>query len=287
MVRRFISTVALVACAGSYALAATERATFILTNGERKSGDVVFHGGESNNFIDGQLNLGDGGKEQSIPIDQVAVIDFVGGTPSPDELGRLGATGQYAVLRNGTALPGKFVNLVRGDTLLWQNESGQTQQFPIREVSRVYLNPQSARTAFNYTGAAAGAAVVGTAGVLEAGAVRVDANQPWTDTGLTVKAGDLVTFRGTGQIAFGQSAGQTASVDGRGDVRSPNYPVSAMPAGGLIGKVGNSAPFPIGSNTAAIRMPANGRLMLGVNDNEVNDNGGFFSVVVQKTGQGR
>jgi len=56
--------------------------TFILTNGERKSGEVVFHGGNGNNFIDGQLNLGDNGKEQSFPIEQVAVIDFTGGAPA-------------------------------------------------------------------------------------------------------------------------------------------------------------------------------------------------------------
>jgi hypothetical protein len=60
-----------------------------------------------------------------------------------------------------------------------------------------------------------------------------------------------------------------------------------MPVGGLIAKVGNSAPFPIGGNTSPIRMPANGRLMLGVNDNELGDNSGFFSVTVQRTGQRR
>ena len=38
MVRRLISTVVLVACAGFYALSAAERATMILTNGERRSG---------------------------------------------------------------------------------------------------------------------------------------------------------------------------------------------------------------------------------------------------------
>ena len=58
MYRRLIATVALVSCAGLYAFAA-ERATFILTDGERKSGEVVFHGGNAANFIDGQLNLGD------------------------------------------------------------------------------------------------------------------------------------------------------------------------------------------------------------------------------------
>jgi hypothetical protein len=288
MLRRFISTVALVACTGIYAFAASERATFILTNGERKSGDVVFHGGQANNLIDGQLNLGNAGQEQSFPIDQVAVIDVAGGTPSTDELGKVGASGQWVAMRNGGVESGKFLNMVRGDTLLWQNDAGQTQEIALRDVARVYLNPQSARTAFNYNGPMA--TPVGTSGTqttLEAGAVRVDANQPWTDSAVTVKAGELIAFRASGEIAFGQSSGQAANPDGKGDVRSPNYPVAAMPAGGLIGRVGTGAAFPIGSNTQPIRMPANGRLYLGINDNEVNDNSGFFSVVVTKTGQSR
>ena len=71
MVRRLISTAVLVACAGFYALSAAEQATIILTNGERRSGQLV-------SFTDGQLRVGD----QSIPLDQVAVIDFTGGTPT-------------------------------------------------------------------------------------------------------------------------------------------------------------------------------------------------------------
>jgi hypothetical protein len=55
-----------------------------------------------------------------------------------------------------------------------------------------------------------------------------------------------------------------------------------MPVGGLIGKVGNSAPFPIGSNTQPIVMPADGVLMLGVNDNQLGDNSGAFSVMIAK-----
>jgi hypothetical protein len=283
--------VTLVACVGIYAFAA-ERATFILTNGERKSGEVVFHGGEANNFIDNQLNLGDNGKEQSFHIDQVAVIDVAGGSPSTDELGKVGASGQWVALRNGSVESGKFVNMVRGETLLWQNDAGQTREIALRDVARVYLNPQSARTAFNYNGptATATAAAVGTTGTqttLEAGAVRVEANQAWTDTGLAVKAGELIAFRATGQIALAQGGGQPASPDGKGDVRSPNYPVPAMSGGGLIGRIGTGAPFPIGANTQPIRMGANGRLFLGINDNELGDNSGFFSVVVTKTGQSR
>src|SRR5262249_46020536 len=157
---RFMAAVAVVACAAGHVRAA-ERATFILTDGERKSGEVVFHGGKAANFIDGNLNLGDNGKETSYPIEQVAVIDFAGGTPSAAELSRVPAAGQSVVMRDGNAVPGKFVNIVRGDTLLWENAAGQQQQIPVRDVARVYLNPQSARTVFNYSGPAGS---VGTTG---------------------------------------------------------------------------------------------------------------------------
>jgi hypothetical protein len=64
--------------------------------------------------------------------------------------------------------------------------------------------------------------------------------------------------------------------------RVPQSSAQTVVLRALIGKVGNSAPFGIGSNAAPIRMPAKGRLLLGVNDNELNDNSGYFSVVVTK-----
>jgi hypothetical protein len=280
MHRRFISAVALVAVAGVYAFAA-EQATFILTNGERRSGELTSSGPESAAFVNGRLNI----SGQPVPLDQVAVIDLAGGTPSPTELSRVPqSSAQAVVMRTGHAQAGKFVNIVRGDTLLWENDKGQQEQYPLKDVSRIYLNSQAARTAYNAPASGTSSATpVGTSGQTQSqpGAVRVHANQPWTDTGITVKSGQMVTFRATGQIQFGESSGQTASPDGSG-TKSPNYPVSAVGAGTLIGKVGGSAPFAIGTNSSPIRMPADGRLMLGINDNELNDNSGFFSVVVSK-----
>jgi hypothetical protein len=115
--------------------------------------------------------------------------------------------------------------------------------------------------------------------------VRVDANPAWTDTGLTVRRGDRVAFRATGEINFGRSPGQTAGSDGNASLRKGSYPVSGMPVGALVGRIGNGAPFAIGSNTQPITMPADGRLTLGVNDDQVGDNSGFFSVVVTRSGR--
>jgi PA-IL-like protein len=279
MLRKTISTGVLVACAGLYALAA-ERATFILSDGERKSGQVVFHGDQRENLINGFLNLGNdtGGPEFTFPISQVSVIDFAGGRPPRAELAALPASGHFLMLRSGQSQPGTFVNIIGGDTLIWRNTAGDTQQYRLSDVTRVYLNPQSARTTFNYNGTAANA--VGTSGVAPAGSVLVQANQQWNDAGITVKKGDRVSFSTSGQISYGQA--MTAGPDGDATLRRPDYPVPTMPVGGLIGRVGNGTPFPIGSNAQPIVMPNDGRLMLGVNDNEMGDNSGAFTVAVRK-----
>jgi hypothetical protein len=282
MFRRIVSTGVLVAGLGAYMLAA-ERATFILSDGERKSGQVVFHGDQRENLINGYLNLSNdnGGPEFTVPIGQVAVIDFAGGTPAATELAALPPSGHLLALRSGQTQPGTFVNMIGGDTLVWRNSTGDTQNYAIRDVSRVYLDANHARVAFTAPAAGAATAAVGTSGTLAPGQVLVQANQAWNDAGITVKKGDRVAFNTTGQVSFAQ--GQTAGPDGNPALRMPTYPVAAMPVGGLIGRVGNGTPFPIGSNAQPITMPNDGRLMLGVNDNEYGDNTGAFTVTVTKS----
>jgi PA-IL-like protein len=283
MSRRFISAVALVAGLGMYALAA-EQATFILNNGERRTGELSASGPNAANFVNGQLTL----NGQPVPLEQVAVIDMTGGgTPPSIELSRVPPTGgQAVVMKSGHAEGGKFVNIVRGDTLLWQDHNGQEQQYPLRDVTRIYLNSTNAHAAYRAPATSSPAstpAPVGTSGQAApaTAGTRVNANQ-WTDTGITVKAGDMVSFQASGQINFGQSPGQQAGPDGNPAAHSPNYPIPSLNVGTLIGKVGSSAPFGIGTNTAPVKMPASGKLLLGVNDNELKDNSGYFTVTITK-----
>jgi hypothetical protein len=83
-------------------------------------------------------------------------------------------------------------------------------------------------------------------------------------------------------VRFGTGEGQVSSPDGNPSVRRNTYPVPAMSVGGLIAKVGRSAAFPIGTNRNPIRMPTNGRLLLGVNDDQRDDNSGAFYVVITR-----
>jgi hypothetical protein len=280
MFSRVLSSVALVACTVVYAFAANDRATFILTDGERKSGTVVYHGDQHENLINGYLNLGvDNAKDMTFPIEQVAVIDFVGGQPPASELAQLG-TRHLLVLRNGTTQPGRFINMTGGNTLVWESDSSQRQQYAIRDVSRVYLNAQSARTAFGYQAPSTPADTRRPAA--SSTTVRVDAKQAWTDTGLVVNRGDHVAFEASGQIQFGQYGGQTATPDGNPLGRGATFPDPSVPVGALLGRIGNSAPFAIGMQRQPLVMPAAGRLMLGINDDDVRDNSGYFTVIVSR-----
>jgi hypothetical protein len=280
MLRRVTSIGVLVASA-VIGITAAERATFILTDGERKSGQVVFHGSERENLINGYLSLGNdtGGPEFGFPLSQVAVIDFVGGQPPQTELAKIPQSGHYLTLRSGQSQDGTFINMVDGTTVLWKNSSGETQRYAMTDVSRIYLNPQSARTAFNYTGSSA--TPVGTAGqsaAAPAGSVQVQANTQWNDGGITVKKGDKLVFSVAGEVSFAQGA--TAGPDGNGSFHKQTYPVPTLPVGALIARVGAGTPFGIGTISRPIDMPDSGRLMLGVNDDELGDNSGAFTVTV-------
>jgi hypothetical protein len=115
---------------------------------------------------------------------------------------------------------------------------------------------------------------IGTSG----GVIPINPREQWTDTGIRVQAGDLVSFDADGTIQMRTDANDTATPDGSGR-RADKAPLPSMPAGMLIGRVGNSAPIAIGSHRT-IRMPASGELYLGVNDDFLKDNSGEYRVQI-------
>lgn len=246
-------------------------ATLIMRNGERISGDLVDLSVRMGFMI--RVN----GQERHINQNDVAAIELTGVRPLDDDLrGRLSAGRQLVVLRSGEVVEGRLID-IGGDypkILTVETPSGN-RDFSSMDVTQVYYAKPPEQAV-----ATSGTAAPST--VLAPGAVRVNANVPWNDTGIAVRRGQRVTFNTTGQINYGQGGDMVANADGNDTLRGNHYPVPEMPVGGLIGKVGNSAPFAIGSNTQPVQMPANGTLMLGVNDTEHVDNSGFFSVVVTK-----
>jgi len=272
MIRRLITACGWVACLGVVALA-NHPATFVLRNGDRVSGELSYKGGTSYTL-----------NGRDYPSRDIALIEFVPGEPSAAELNAIPAIDNNPseherhvfVTRNGEIIFGKIYHIsADGNTFTFDRREGGRQDISADNLARVYVNPAGARSVYNRIVAAN--APVGTSGA--AMTIRVPANQAWTDTGITVNAGDRVAFQASGEITYGRSPGQTATPDGGADRRA-NYPDPSAPVGALIGKVGNSAAFGIGTQGQPLGMPASGRLMIGVNDNELADNGGFFTVVV-------
>ncbi|WP_162271358.1 EF-hand domain-containing protein [Luteitalea pratensis] len=109
--------------------------------------------------------------------------------------------------------------------------------------------------------------------------VVVDARQRWTDAGLDVRAGDVLTFSSRGSIQMSNDGNDLASPAGSRTGRGASKaPVNAV-AGALIARIGNGAPFLIGDRTS-VTAPATGRVQLGVNDDYLEDNRGDFEVIV-------
>jgi hypothetical protein len=116
---------------------------------------------------------------------------------------------------------------------------------------------------------------VGTAGDL----IVVSATDRWTDTGLTVRAGDTVNIDADGRVQLSGDRNDMATPDG-GNRSAPGALVRNAPAGALIARIGNSAPFAVGTRRTITRAPTSGRLFLSVNDDYLGDNDGQFRVSV-------
>lgn len=116
-------------------------------------------------------------------------------------------------------------------------------------------------------------------------AVRVNAQQRWTDAILTVRAGDVITFDATGAITMSTDNNDTASPAGSSRGRTaPDAPVLNQLAGGLIMRIDGYGPIFVG-NRRTVTAPVGGRIYLGVNDDHLPDNQGEFVVTIGVQGR--
>jgi Ca2+-binding EF-hand superfamily protein len=135
------------------------------------------------------------------------------------------------------------------------------------------------RQEFAAAGGAPGA--VGTSG--QQRTVRVNSQQRWTDSGITVRAGDTITIDASGTIQMSDDAKDTATPAGSTTGRTaPDAPVLNQLAGGLVAQIDYYGPIFIGSRRT-FTAPASGRLYFGVNDDHLPDNRGEFTVNVSAT----
>jgi hypothetical protein len=261
MVKR---TVLGIACAVALVFAATaqaqENATVTLTSGEQVTGQLV-------DLNASGYTVRVNGQDRQIQQGQVAAIDFSGGSIDWSKY-----TGSpVVVLRNGQTVNGSLDDIGGTSPLrLTVKTASGNQDYSSADVDEIILSKPANVNAVATTGQAAASGNTFT----------VNANQDWTPTGLTVRKGETLTISSTGQIQLSPDPNDTATVDG---AKSARYaPQSAMPralAGALIGRIGNGAPFAIGSRTT-ITAPATGQLFLGINDDGFADNSGSFQVTV-------
>jgi Ca2+-binding EF-hand superfamily protein len=151
----------------------------------------------------------------------------------------------------------------------WSNVS-----FTQRDTNR---DGRISQAEFNAAGGSPDTATAQAAGTQT---VRVNSQQRWTDTNMTVRAGDVITFNTQGQIQMSDNAQDVAGPAGSTSRRMANdSPVSNVIAGALIGRIGAYPPFAIGDQRSIVA-PVSGRLYLGVNDDHLPDNRGEFTVAV-------
>lgn len=222
--------------------------------------------------------------QRRIPISNVALIDRVGGASGlPDtELREAAGAEHLMLLSSGGSVKGRLLAIRGGQgsgqegenrSYVFRSTDGSQQQYQMAQVSRVYLGTYPFAA---ITGGTPGAAPDLDPGVGVPGALRVPANAGWVSTGMRVRRGETITFNTTGEIQLSTNAADRARSAGTTRT-APGAPMPTVNAGGLIGRIGNGAPFAIGDQ-ASVPMPNAGLLYLAVNDDELSDNTGAFVV---------
>jgi hypothetical protein len=272
MFKRTILALSVAALTFTGVAQAQENATLTLRNGDKVTGQLVDLGGVG-------FTVRVNGAERQIATNDVAIIDFSGGTMTDADWEKFSAGQQTLWLRSGETVNGQLFDISGTSPLklTFKTASGD-REFSANEVGRIVLaRPANA------------VATSGTNTSLQAptgSGISVSPKQAWTATGLTVRRGEVLNFNATGEIQLSSDPNDIATAFGAKSGRKATN--SALPnvlAGALIGRIGaNGQPFAIGSGVP-VTMPAAGQLFLGINDDGFEDNQGEIRVDVTRTGR--
>lgn len=171
----------------------------------------------------------------------------------------------------GSCGPGATLAQTTGpvNTTMFSVTPGSYQCFRVQAVNNAGISPWS-----NY-------------GCISTPGLVLSATQKWTNTKVTVSAGDDIGITADGQI----SVSPTQTVGPAGDpscTPAQQYPGKAFPAPdlpcySLIARIGNGTPFEIGTRFLVANAAA-GVLYLGINDNSVSGNSGSWNVNIKLGG---
>src|SRR3954467_284496 len=165
---------------------AQDSATLTLRSGEKVSGQLVDLGGVG-------YTIRVSGSERQIPQNDVAVIDFTGATMTAADWATFSGP-SVVVLRNGQTVNGSLYDIGGASPLrLTIRTTDGDREIASTEVARIIMaRPENAVATSGASPSIATPAV--------AGAVTVDAAQPWTSAGISVRKGQTLTFTTTGTV---------------------------------------------------------------------------------------
>ena len=249
---------------------AQENATLTLRSGEKISAQVIDLGG-------GGFAVKVNGAERQIPTNDVAVVDFTGGSMTDADWAKVAEGQQVVWLRNGETINGQLYDI--GGTsplrITIKTASGE-REFSSNEIGRIILARPANVVATSGTNPALATAT--------GSGISVSPKQAWTSTGLTVRKGEVLTFNASGEVQLSTDQNDVATPFGaKSGRKAASAPMPNVLAGALIGRIGpNGQPFAIGSGVS-VPMPAAGQLFLAVNDDGLDDNQGEYRVDITRT----
>lgn len=113
----------------------------------------------------------------------------------------------------------------------------------------------------------------------------VPGSQEWTDTGIIVQAGQQLTITGAGEIYVGATSASESPAGIPGctpaasyPAQSAQFPAPSLTCWSLIARIGDGAPFEVGSS--AQLTATSGDLYLGINGDSFAGNSGSWSATI-------
>jgi hypothetical protein len=188
------------------------------------------------------------------------------------------------ILRNGQRISGRLIGLRDGvfefeeDRGLRRGRVIKVEQADVRTIEMDQDGPGLFERGDRDRGDRNGDQVGRPRGLRER-EVNVQARAQWTDTGVNVRNGQMVYFEASGRVRWGRDR-QDGPEGENNSPRNPSRPIPGRAAAALIGRVGDDAPFFVGTDTEGIRVRGSGNLFLGINDETLDDNSGSFRVTV-------
>jgi hypothetical protein len=195
------------------------------------------------------------------------------------------------VLDDGGQVRGTLLSVQRGWVEFQPTggeETGERLRLAVAEVRAIRFDDGGERATDRPLGDTAGGGDRAQAAETDAGPrdrrITVSARQRWTDTGIDVTMGDVVSFSASGRVTIGDDRPLGAEGDLDGAAAAPRRPLTDRPPGALIGRIGTSPDdtFFIGAEKRPFRVRTSGRLYLAVNDDSLGDDTGAFQVAVTR-----